>query len=132
MATRCLIAIRLDDGGYASIYCHNDGYPANILKILKAHYKKPAKIYDLMELGSLSSLGPQIGEKHDFNDHDEHPEWEKWCLSYKRDREEPDCDLENSPSIEEVIELAESYGAEFLYTFENDRWTVEVLDEDDE
>ena len=69
MATRSTIGI-IDNrtGVVTSIYCHWDGYPEHNGEILVKHWSDPDKIWALMDLGALSSLGEEIGEKHDFND----------------------------------------------------------------
>ena len=60
MATRSRIAIENEDGTVDSIYCHWDGYPSHNGKILKEHYSDRAKLKQLIELGSISSLGSKI------------------------------------------------------------------------
>lgn len=67
MGTRSRIGLELPDGTFGSIYCHWDGYPGYNGKILLGHYSDPAKVEELISLGDLSSLGAEIGEKHDFN-----------------------------------------------------------------
>lgn len=86
MATRSTIAIEHQDGTVQCIYCHWDGYLSHNGKILQEHYQDPAKVSELMELGDLSILGPEIGEQQDFDN----PETrrEDWCLAYGRDRGE--------------------------------------------
>ncbi len=36
-------------------------------KMLAEHYMDPFKVRDMMDLGDLSTLGPNIGEKHSFD-----------------------------------------------------------------
>ena len=67
MATRSTIALEFADGTVGKIYCHWDGYLENNGKILYNHYVDPFKTRDLIDLGDVSSLGPDIGEKHDFD-----------------------------------------------------------------
>lgn len=66
MATRSTIALEYADGTVDQIYCHWDGYLSNNGKILAENYKDPFKLQRLMDLGDVSSLGPDIGDKHDF------------------------------------------------------------------
>ena len=75
MSTRSRIGIEFENGTVASIYCHWDGYPDNNGVILLEHYQDVEKIKQLIELGDISSLAPEIGEKHDFNAYDEHNDW---------------------------------------------------------
>lgn len=81
MATRSRIGIYNADGTITGIYCHWDGYPENNGKILVDHYTSITKIRKLLKLGNLSSLGPEIGSKHGFNDRTDDE-----CTFYRRDR----------------------------------------------
>ena len=57
MSTRSSIAIKHEDGSIDAIYCHNDGYLTNNGVILYKNYQDPAKVQQLINLGSISSLG---------------------------------------------------------------------------
>ncbi len=84
MSTRSRIAVKQEDGSYTSIYCHFDGYPTGVGKILTTFYTDPAKVEQLIELGSLSSIGPEIGAQHPFDD--DSGIYSTWCRAYGRDR----------------------------------------------
>ena len=86
MATRSTIALEFADGTVEQIYCHWDGYLENNGRILYEHYKDPFKLRDLIDLGAVSSLRPEIGSKQDFDKRD--TQNENWCLVYARDRGE--------------------------------------------
>ncbi len=97
MATRSTIALEYADGTVDKIYCHWDGYLDNNGKILFDNYKDPFKVQRLMDLGDVSSLGPNIGDKHDFDCPFPYgtPEYVKWTdekrevtTFYGRDRGE--------------------------------------------
>ena len=107
MATRSHIGKLLPNGSVKYIYCHWDGYPEHNGKILKEHYTDEAKIDALLELGDLSSLGEEIGEKQDFNNQDTHNS--KWCLAYGRDRGENNIDARISPTVSDMIDQAYHY-----------------------
>ena len=66
MATRSTIALEFADGTVQQVYCHWDGYLDHNGKILFENYKDPFKLRDLIDLGDISSLGPNIGEQHSF------------------------------------------------------------------
>ena len=70
MSTRCLIGKKRKR--YHVIYSHWDGYPEKpgVGWTLKKYYTNPSKINKLIDLGGISSLGAEIGRKHDFNDYD--------------------------------------------------------------
>jgi hypothetical protein len=86
MATRSNIAYRTPEGRIISVYCHWDGYVSNNGKILVENYTDMDKIVQLISLGSISSLRPEIGERQDFNDRSTCKD--EWTLAYHRDRGE--------------------------------------------
>ena len=96
MATRSTIALEFADGTVQQIYCHWDGYLDNNGQLLLKHYTDPFKVRDLIDLGDLSSLKPEIGEKHAFSQFELPKEeveaytklTENWCTFYGRDRGE--------------------------------------------
>jgi len=67
MATRSTIALEFADGTIAQVYCHWDGYLSNNGKLLMENYSNPFILRDLIDLGSISSLGEIIGTKHPFS-----------------------------------------------------------------
>ncbi len=67
MATRSTIAIEYADGTVGQVYCHWDGYLDNNGVILRDHYSDPFKLRDLIDLGDISSLRPEIGVQHPFS-----------------------------------------------------------------
>ena len=70
MATRSTISLEFADGTIGQVYAHWDGYLAHNGKILFENYSDPFKLRELIDLGSLSSLRPQIGTKHPFSHYD--------------------------------------------------------------
>ena len=116
MGTRSIIA-KETDKGFESIYCHWDGYVEHNGKILKEHYQDPNKVDELIDLGDISSLGDEIGEKHDFDDHDP-----KVVTAYHRDRGENPEDVAKrfSATLDDLMQSARGYGAEFFYVFSKD------------
>ena len=97
MATRSTIALEYADGTVDQIYCHWDGYLEHNGRILLDNYTDPFKVQQLMDLGDLSSLGPNIGEKHSFEIQAKYgtPEYQaeaeakaQVCTFYGRDRVE--------------------------------------------
>jgi hypothetical protein len=88
MATRSLIGkLNSDKTTVDYIYCHWNGHIDNNGRILHEHYNTLEKVDALLALGDLSSLGNEIGEKHDFDFHLSKP-GEDWCTAYGRDRGE--------------------------------------------
>lgn len=70
MATRSTISLEFADGTIGQVYAHWDGYLSGNGKILFENYSNPFILRDLIDLGSLSSLRPQIGTKHPFSHYD--------------------------------------------------------------
>ena len=87
MSTRCYIGIKNDDGSIDAIYCHHDGYPSYMGKMLNENYNGEELVRELIALGDLSSLckklNPTDGSGHSF----EHPEKDV-TVAYHRDRGE--------------------------------------------
>jgi hypothetical protein len=91
MATRSTIAVEQADGTVKQVYCHWDGYLDHNGKLLLNHYSDPAVAAELIQLGSISSLREQVGEKHGFDDrYDSSDPRRQWTTAYGRDRGESD------------------------------------------
>jgi hypothetical protein len=83
MSTRSAIIIEEIDGRSKGIYCHGDGYVDHHKPILLEYYATEELARQLVELGMLSTLGPSIGQKCDFQ---HRPQGQ--CVAYGRDRGE--------------------------------------------
>ena len=103
MATRSTISLEFADGTIGQVYCHWDGYLAHNGKILFENYSDPFILRELIDLGSVSSLRPNIGIQHPFSKFEindkspdvdalislyEEAEQKGWCTFYGRDRGE--------------------------------------------
>jgi hypothetical protein len=66
MGTRSTIALEFADRTVGQVYCHWDGYLEHNGKILLENYADPFKLRELIDLGNVSSLKPEIGTKHPF------------------------------------------------------------------
>lgn len=130
MATRSTIAYRdPETNAIRQVYCHWDGYLSNNGKILLENYQDIEKIKALIALGSLSSLGPELGDKHEFDCPYKFgtSEWALWrdakskiCTAYHRDRGE-ELHITEYPNGERYGEDFE----EFNYLWENGSWTCD-------
>jgi len=113
-----------------SVYCHWDGYLEHNGRILQDHYNS-TKTNFLVALGDMSTLRPQIGEKHAFSQFDlpaEEVEAYKeltrdWCTFYGRDRGEVSV-WKVANTFEEFLEQADGCGAEFYYIMKDGVWYV--------
>lgn len=121
MATRSAIGIKNEKGEIKAVYCHWDGYPEWVGKILVKHYETTEKVEELLALGYLSSLGervkPNENEKHSF----ENPVRDV-TVAYHRDRGE---EL-NEARVFNTIDAVRAYfdWSEYYYIFENGEWYV--------
>lgn len=137
MATRSVIGVMHGDNCKA-VYCHWDGYLANNGRILNDHYNS-AKANELVSLGSLSSLGRDIGEKHPFDNPFEYgspeyiahrKEFENMCTFYFRDRGET-FDGETFKTFASYEDLLQYYvhgsWCEYVYIMKDGLWYVDQL-----
>ncbi len=120
MSTRSAIILKLKDGTYSGIYCHSDGYISGVGKVLQEHYKTYDKVKELISLGSISQLCPNITpttKEHNFN----HPE-KGVVIAYHRDRGEDWKHVKpiNGNTIEKVANMIDN---EYVYVFDG-KWTV--------
>ena len=121
MGTRSTIAIQNADGTVTGIYCHWDGYLEHNGDILQKFYTTEEKVRALIALGDLSSLGEQIGSKHDFNNA---PDGE--CNAYGRDRGEKNVEAKTCASWAAMLE---DFGQEYDYLFVPGKgWLVKYYD----
>jgi hypothetical protein len=60
MGTRSTISIKNKDGTINSIYCNYDGYIHGVGKTLYKHYTNEDKVRELISLGDISALRPEI------------------------------------------------------------------------
>jgi hypothetical protein len=107
MATRSRIGVQLKDGSILSVYCHNDGYlqgPHGVGYKLPRFYNNPSAVMDLIELGSLSSLG----------------EYTNLCFAYGRDRGDTGTEAAMSKNLQQFKELAR--GTSYTYLFRKGQW----------
>jgi len=117
MATRSNIAYKTAEGKIRSVYSHWDGYPECNGEILRKNYRSIEKIKQLIELGSISSLGAEIGEQQDFDDRTTQPEG--WTLAYHRDRGEQ-LSIQEYDDIPSWIADMEEYA----YLWNGKEWLV--------
>lgn len=117
MATRSAIGIHEPDGTVSGVYAHWDGGLEWVGRLLHEHYRHPDKIRALIGHGSVSSLGPEIGERHPFS------EWRpEWCTFYGRDRGDTHTAAVVHEGPDAFYRWARSSGAEFVYLHTGGQW----------
>lgn len=122
MSTRSRIGIVHPNGFIEHIYCHWDGYPSHVGKMLLEHYTDRSKVEALMKLGNISSLNKDIGEKHPFDAHKD-PRYEHMCHAYGRDRGDTGVCAVESGGEYTVTARARREGVEYVYLFDlNGTW----------
>jgi len=128
MGTRSMIAIENPHSkAVKSVYCHWDGYLEHNGSLLEKHYSNSPKVNNLIALGDLSSLRPEIGVKHAFSSmdlpKDEREAHEKlvedMCTFYTRDRGE-DAPYKFFPSVKDAVAYYDGSWCEYFYLFRYD------------
>jgi hypothetical protein len=132
MGTRSTIALEFADGTVEQVYCHWDGYLDHNGQILLQHYMDPFKLRDLIDLGDMSSLRKDIGEKHVFSKFDLATQIEQrlhdestqdMCTFYGRDRGEKGT---GAKKFKDFADYAENHQREeYEYILRTDgKWYV--------
>lgn len=129
MGTRSAIGI-YHGNKIKGIYCHWDGYLSYNGRILQEYYNSP-KTNQLIALGNVSSLAPEIGEKHPFSRLDTDMSSEEFDSKYQdmttfygRDRNEKGQEYKVFDSGEEFMEYFDSCGCEYFYLMKDGEWFV--------
>lgn len=135
MATRSTIAMKTPEGKVRAIYCHWDGYPAHNGEMLRRYYTDPAKVKELIDLGDISSLRMEIGQKHSFDRNYDEPElemYDDWTMAYHRDRGEEWARVAPQ-TFETVGDWVSEFdmGVEYYYLFDGKDWIVNEYEKKD-
>ena len=90
MSTPSFIGVLYKEGIIKFVYCHSDGYPSYLGKMLLEHYNTQELATALVDLGSLSMvrerLAPDEGETHRFDTPVRHGPKGGVTTAYHRDR----------------------------------------------
>lgn len=105
MSTRATIACKQDDGRYAAIYLHFDGYPDHAGKVLKQHHTSIDSARTLVAGGDIRSLAND-GTPERFTDGNR---------------------TVVMPTRAALHEFARNCGAEYIYVFEDNAWNCSKL-----
>lgn len=127
MGTRSRIAV-MHGEVCKSVYCHWDGYLEHNGEILLKHYDSTLA-NQLVALGDISSLRPEIGEKHAFSRLETPMDQEAYdrlygdmTTFYGRDREETDVSWRVAHTFEEFLDQVDNCGAEYYYVMRDGVW----------
>jgi len=138
MGTRSRIGVMHGDN-VKSVYCHWDGYLEHNGAILQEHYDS-VKANQLVALGDLSSLKPEIGEKHAFSQFELRAEevagfkllTENMCTFYGRDRGETGTEWKTHTNFVDFFAEVEGSWCEWYYIMRDGVWYVGNIYEKDE
>ena len=137
MGTRSRIAVMHGDN-CKSIYCHWDGYLEYNGSLLQKHYDS-AKANNLVALGDMSSLKPEIGIQHAFGYHgteisagDYEKQFGNMCTFYGRDRGEKNVEFQTDTDFDAFIERVQGCCAEWYYIMRDGVWYVGNIYSSDE
>lgn len=123
MSTRSDIIVKRNDGKFARVYCHSDGYPAYNGQCLQRFYATYAKAMQLIRLGDLSSLAPlpapPKGVAHSFD-----ARAEGVTVAYRRDRKEKDVSAQVFETFADCREDLADSDTEYGYVFQDGAWYV--------
>lgn len=117
MSTRSRIGLDIGNGVADTIYCHHDGYPQYMGKMLLEHYTSRDKIEVLIRLGDLSTLREYIVPIPTMTHTFDKPQ-RNVCIAYGRDRGEKN--VHSRP--EEESDLWSDSWEEFNYLFKDGVW----------
>jgi hypothetical protein len=134
MGTRSAIAVAHGDV-IKAVYCHWDGYLEHNGRILQKHY--PSHLANqLVSMGDISSLRPEIGEKHPFSPHSSKMSMDEYdarygnmTTFYARDRGEDGADWSVFNSREDFVSEMSHRDCEYLYLMDGGVWYVSTGDE---
>jgi len=137
MGTRSRIGVMHGDN-VKSVYCHWDGYLEHNGAILQEHYDS-AKANNLVALGDLSSLKPEIGIQHAFGYHgteisaeDYETQFGNMCTFYGRDRGEEGAEWKTHTNFVDFFAEVEGSWCEWYYIMRDGVWYVGNIYEKDE
>lgn len=118
MSTRSYIAKQVGENQYRTIYCHSDGYLTHNGAMLYDHFNDAEKLDELLNLGDISYLAPNINpdpsKPHSFN-YDERQDGV--IVAYGRDR--GDKDVEAKMFTQGQLTSTDSWIA-YIYVFNKD------------
>ncbi|MCD1124846.1 hypothetical protein LPW36_02145 [Jinshanibacter sp. LJY008] len=118
MATRSRINVKVGNK-YHSVYCHYDGYPEHVGRILFDHYNTQGKAEGLVSYGDISCLYERFDkpEGHSF----ESPV-EGCTIYYGRDRGESNIGFKVT---DEPI-VSDFCGEDYFYIWDGNQWSFRV------
>lgn len=121
MSTRSSIAMLNIDGTVHAHYCHSDGYLSYNGEMLYEHYQDVNKVKELIALGDMSSLAPEVSPPNGAN-HSFDSRYDDVCVFYGRDRKESDVDTQKYPSLEDYLENGNFQEYDYIFNEKKSAW----------
>jgi hypothetical protein len=110
MATRGFIGF-IKDGVLTASYNHYDSYESGLGKSLNTFFNTPEKAEEIANMGDIRYVNDENGEVEMF----ENP---KYAVKLNLSKLDPD------DGAVEVAMLVDSFGADYAYIFNRDKWEV--------
>ena len=110
MSTRSYIGTLKEDKQVFFVYCHFDGYPTGVGRILREYYDGPERVARLLSFGNISSLATLIDD----------------TVFYGRDRQETNQEQKQTTYDEYLPSTgSEDSGIEYRYLFDeySEEWS---------
>jgi hypothetical protein len=110
MSTRSYIGTLKEDKQVFFVYCHFDGYPTGVGRILREYYDRPERVIKLLSFGNISTLATLIDD----------------TVFYGRDRNEPNQEQQQTTIYEYLPSTgSEDSGIEYRYLFDeySEEWS---------
>lgn len=145
MKDRCLIAMKEKSSVFNAIYCETRGDSKesdSVGELLPRYYNNKAKIRELLKLGSLHSLGSEVGKAHEQNWRDnvgigmpsdvrqklcnEDPR-ANWCCAYSRDLKTPNVGCIQVASLTALRHAAANAQVDYVYVYTYDEWRAWMM-----
>ena len=131
MSTRSYIAKKQPDETFKAVYCHFDGYPDGVGRVLVDSFTDENKVDKLLKLGSLSYLRDDIETQNNFKTfpiRGNEIELKDVTMAYHRDRGD-DLEINEFSNLETMLDYFDKSWGDYLYLFEN-VWLVKNDDND--
>ena len=120
MGTRAIIAKENYDKSVTAIGCQTGGFLSQTGTILHEHYIDPKKVNELIELGDIFAVLPEIGSKHDWFNQYTREETANWTRSYVRDRGQLDRIALTYKSLKDTVDAYPDIL--YFYFYINESW----------
>lgn len=138
MSTRSMIAVERNDGTYRAVYCHTDGEPERVGRVLETYYSSDAQAKALIRLGDLSWLGetpvsvPAFWDIRFYENMVRGSMLDRWmdryCRAFRDRGHAGDLDpvYPDSMTPERVLSSFDrgKGNASYLYVWDGERWMV--------